>query len=59
MIAYLRHDALYEWGGDAFSSLDSEAHALAARILAGDHTAAPSAANCTYCPYQTICPSAV
>ncbi|QQS32218.1 MAG: UvrD-helicase domain-containing protein [Acidobacteriota bacterium] len=56
VIAYLRHDTLHEWSGDAFAALDAEAHALAARILAGDHTATPSVANCTYCPFKTICP---
>ncbi|MBX3293453.1 MAG: UvrD-helicase domain-containing protein [Acidobacteria bacterium] len=59
VIAYLRHDKLHEWSGESFAALDAAAQALAARILAGDHTANPSETNCTYCPFKTICPESL
>lgn len=58
-IAYLRCDKLHEWSGESFAALDAAAHALAERILAGDHTATPSETVCTYCPFKTICPESL
>lgn len=59
LIAYLRHDKLYEFDAARLAELDDEAQAIIGGIRSCDYTPRPSTAVCGYCPYRTICPAAV
>lgn len=54
-VAYLRHDTLYEFGGGELATIKTEAAELLEGISAGKYESKPSAANCGYCVFNTIC----
>ncbi len=54
-IAYLRHNCLHTFNEEDLQTTAQEAEILVQQILAGDYSAVPSPANCSFCAYADIC----
>lgn len=55
LIAYLAHNALFEFDSDALAAIDEEAHEMLRAIGTGKYDATPAENECSRCGYSQIC----